>query len=433
MNQCRVAEIRHFAQSFPMAPGQDRMGEMGVLRGLRVIESSAFVAVPSAGMTLAQMGADVIRIDMPRGGMDAARWPVTAEGQSLFWAGMNKGKRSVAIDVASPRGREIAAELICAPGRDGGCFLTNLPARGEIGYAALRERRADVIMVSLKGTRDGGPAVDYSINPALGFPMATGPEGSEEPVAHVLPAWDFIAGQTTALALLAAERERTREGRGALVELSLKDVAAAALGHCGIIGEVAVNGVDRPKYGNALYGGYGQDFLCADGRRVMVIGLTERQWKGILKVTGTAVPMAALGSRLGLDLDQEGARFKARGEITALLRPWFAARAVSEFASAFDAAGVTWSVFRSFAEAVREDPDLSTENPMFHMVDQPGIGRYPVPASPISFGGRAPDQPRPAPWLGQHTEEVLADVLGLGSGQIGALMDAGVVAGRVHA
>lgn len=433
MNQCRVAKTARFAEDFRGNAGTGSGRTMSVLSGLRVIESSAFVAVPSAGMTLAQLGADVIRIDMPRGGMDAARWPVTVDGRSLFWAGMNKGKRSVAIDVATPRGRELAAALICAPGDGGGCFLTNLPARGEIAYPALRARRADVIMVSLKGTRDGGPAVDYSVNPALGFPMATGPEGSEDPVAHVLPAWDLIAGQSVALALLAAERERGRSGRGSLVELALKDVAAAVLGHCGIIGEVVVNGVDRPKYGNALYGGYGQDFHCADGRRVMVIGLTDRQWKAILKVTGTAVPMAALGSRLGLDLDQEGARFRGRHEITALLRPWFAARAVAEFAAAFDAAGVTWSVFRSFGEAVREDPDLSTENPLFHMVDQPGIGRFPVPASPISFGGRAPEPPRPAPGLGAHTEEVLADVLGLGSGQIGALMDAGVVAGPVPA
>ena len=406
---------------------------MGVLRGMRVIESSAFVAVPSAGMTLAQMGAEVIRIDMPGGGMDFARWPVTPGGRSLFWAGMNKGKRSVAIDLATEAGRELAAALVCAPGPDAGMFLTNLPARGELSYASLRERRADVIMLSLKGTRDGGPAVDYSVNPALGFPMATGPEGSEEPVAHVLPAWDLLAGQMIVAALLSAERARARGQGGQLVELALKDVAAAVLGHCGIIGEVMVNKVDRPKYGNALYGGYGQDFLCADGRRVMVIGLTDRQWKSLVKVTGTGVPMAALGSRLGLDLNEEGARFHARDEITALLAPWFAARAVEDFAGTFDAQGVTWSVFRSFGEAVREDPDLSIDNPMFHMRDQPGLGRFPVPASPISFGGRRPDRPRPAPDLGADTEAVLADVLGLGSGQIGALMDKGVVAGPVHA
>ena len=85
---------------------------MGVLKGMRVVEGSAFVAVPLAGMTLAQMGADVIRFDRLQGGLDARRWPVTANGASLFWAGMNKGKRSLAVDLGHPEGQEIVTGLI---------------------------------------------------------------------------------------------------------------------------------------------------------------------------------------------------------------------------------------------------------------------------------------------------------------------------------
>ena len=401
----------------------------GVLQGLRVVESSAFVAVPLAGMTLAQMGADVIRFDRLEGGLDARRWPVTATGESLFWAGLNKGKRSIAVDMARPEGREIVTDLVTAPGPDAGLFMTNLRARGWLDYPALSARRPDLVMVSLTGTRQGGPAVDYTVNPALGFPDATGPEGSSEPVAHVLPAWDCIAGQMVAMGLLAAERHRLRTGAGQLVELSLKDVAAAMLGNLGIIGEVAINGVDRPKGGNALYGAYGQDFVCADGRRVMVIGLTGRQWQGLLKVTGTEAAMADLANRLGRDLSREGERYRARAEITALLAPWFSAHRVADFAAAFDAAGVTWSEFRSFGEAVAADPDLSPDNPMFSILDQPGVGAYPAPASPLQFSALARDAARPAPRLGEHTEEILADVLGLGAGAIGALFDDGVVAG----
>ncbi len=401
----------------------------GLLQGMRVVEGSAFVAVPLAGMTLAQMGADVIRFDRLQGGLDARRWPVTAAGTSLFWAGLNKGKRSIAVDLARPEGREIVAALICAPGPDAGMFLTNLRVRGWMDYPALAARRPDLIMVSLLGTRQGGPAVDYTVNPALGFPHATGPAGSAEPVAHVLPAWDCIAGQMVAMGLLAAERHRTRTGAGQLVELALKDVGAAMLGHLGIIGEVAVNGIDRPKGGNALYGAYGQDFRCADGRRVMLIGLTDRQWRGLLHVTGAEAAVAALAARLGRDLTQEGERHHARAEITAILAPWFAARRVDDFAAAFDAAGVTWSEFRSFAGAVREDPDLSPANPIFSLLEQPGIGTYPVPGLPFHLSALEREPPRPAPRLGEHSEAILADVLGLGSGEIGALMDAGVVAG----
>ncbi|MBU9698417.1 CoA transferase [Rhodobacteraceae bacterium HSP-20] len=399
----------------------------GVLAGMRVVEGSAFVAVPLAGMTLAQMGADVIRFDRPQGGLDAHRWPVTKDGTSLFWAGLNKGKRSLAVDMARPEGQEIISELICAPGPDAGMFLTNLRVRGWMDYPALKARREDLIMVSLLGTRRGEPAVDYTVNPSLGFPMATGAEGSAEPVAHVLPAWDCIAGGMVVQALLAAERHRLRTGKGQVAELALKDVAAAMLANLGIVGEVVANGVDRPKAGNSLYGAYGQDFTLACGRRVMVIGLTDRQWRGLVKVLGLAQEVANLGQRMALDLSKEGDRWEARKEITALFAPWFAARRLEVVAPLFDGAGLTWSVFRSFAQAVAEDPDLSEENPMMRVIHQPGVGALPVPGSPVTFSDLERMGPVPAPVLGEHTEAILADVLGLGSGQIGRLMDEGVV------
>ena len=401
----------------------------GILTGMRVVEGSAFVAVPLAGMTLAQMGADVIRFDRLQGGLDARRWPVTATGHSLFWAGLNKGKRSLAVDMSHPEGQEIIANMITAPGQDAGLFLTNLRSKGWMDYPALSAARADLIMVSLQGTRRGEPAVDYTVNPSLGFPMATGPVGSADPVAHVLPAWDCIAGQVVVNTLLAAERHRLRSGQGQLAELSLKDVAAAMLGHLGIIGEVCVNGVDRPKSGNALYGAYGQDFVTACGNRVMVIGLTDRQWTGLVRLLGMDAAIAALAAKLGLDLADEGNRFVARDAITALFAPWFAARTLANLAPMMEAAKLTWAPFRSFAQAVQQDPDLSLENPMFTDLLQPGIGRYPVPGSPVTSTVFDRLPPQAAPRLGEHSEAILADVLKLGSGQIGSLMDRRIVAG----
>lgn len=398
----------------------------GLLSGLRVVECGAFVAVPLAGMTLAQMGAEVIRIDRLTGGLDAARWPVTGSGVSLFWAGLNKGKKSVALDLARPEGQDLAAALIAAPGPDAGCYLTNLRAPGVMDYPALSALRPDLVMVSLTGTRRGEPAVDYTVNAAVGFPMATGAPGAG-PVAHVLPAWDCIAGGMVVQALLVAERHRLRTGAGQLAELSLKDVAAAMLGHLGIIGEVLVNGVDRPAIGNALYGAYGVDHLTRDGVPVMVVGLTARQWGLLVKVTGIGPLVTALAVELGVDLGLEGARFRARDAIAALLAPWFAARDLAEVAALFQAAGLTWGPFRSFEQAVRGDPDLSVDNPMFAMLDQPGIGAFPVPGSPVTFSGAERLPPVAAPRLGAHSEEVLSAVLGLGSGAIAALVDRGVV------
>lgn len=402
---------------------------VNLLKGLRIVEGTAFVAAPLAGMTLAQMGADVIRFDRLRGGLDHYRWPVTHDNKSLFWAGLNKGKRSLAVDVSTPQGQEIVTRLICAPGPETGIFVTNLRVRGWMDYEHLKQHREDLIMVTVLGNRQGGPAVDYTINPGVGFPYATGPEGSQEPVCHVLPAWDCITGQMTALAVLAAERHRRMTGQGQSVDIALKDVALAMLGNLGIIGEVMINDFDRPKYGNYLYGAYGNEFDTADGRRIMLVGLTRRQWDGLCQVTGLKADFDALGRRLGLDLNQEGHRFKAREEITALLKPWFLARKVEDFARPFDESGVTWSVFRTFKQAIQEDPDFSVQHPMFSMVEQPGIGEYLTPGSPFEFSAFERQPPQCAPVLGQHTDEILSDILGLSDAEISRLHEQKVVAG----
>ena len=400
---------------------------MSVLKGMRVVEGSAFVAVPLAGMTLAQMGAEVIRFDRIGGGLDAGRWPLAPNKQSLFWAGMNKGKKSIAIDMKSEEGRELITEIITAPGPDAGLFLTNLRVRGWMDYETLSQRRKDLIMVTLTGDRHGRPQVDYTVNPALGIPHMTGPEDSAHPVAHALPAWDLIAGNMCVSALLAAERARLRGQGGQEVELALKDVAAATLGHLGMIGDATLNDHDRGKAGNALYGAYGQDFLCADGRRVMVIGLTDRQWRGLIVATEMEDEMQALEQSLGLSLSDEGNRWQHRHEITERLTPWFAARRVSDFEDDFNRRGLTWSEFRTVREALREDPDLSEENPLFSHVNHPGIGAFLTPAHPASFQNAPRQEAVAAPTLGMHTEEVLGDILGLTDASIGALFEKGIV------
>ena len=121
------------------------MSGKGILAGLRIVETSAFVAAPLGGLTLAQMGAEVIRIDPIEGGLDYRRWPVADGEVSLFWRGLNKSKRSVALNLADPEGREIAMALITAGGADGGLFLTNFPPRGWLDYERLRSRRPDLI------------------------------------------------------------------------------------------------------------------------------------------------------------------------------------------------------------------------------------------------------------------------------------------------
>ncbi len=401
----------------------------GILAGLRLVEGSAFVAAPLGGMTLAQLGADVIRFDQIGGGLDYHRWPLTADRQSLFWAGLNKGKRSIALDLRSESGRELASALVCAPGPETGLFLTNFPARGWLAYEELAKRRADLVMVALTGNPDGSSEVDYTVNPATGFPWATGPRNLAEPLNSVLPAWDVATGTLAAVGMLAAERHRTRTGEGQLIELSLSDVAFAMVGNLGRIAEAQLDGHDQPKDGNYLYGAFGHDFETGDERRVMVVALTARQWRALVKVTGIEQACASISEATGYDLDTETGRFEARDLIAGLLRPWFAERDLSAIRETFAGTGVSWGPYQTFRQLVSEDPRCSSANPMFAQVEQPGAGSYLMPGTPLRFSGLPRSPVRRAPLLGEHTEEVLADVLGLSATEIGRLHDAGTVAG----
>ncbi|MCZ6636715.1 MAG: CoA transferase [Alphaproteobacteria bacterium] len=404
-----------------------------ILQGLRVIEGSAFVAAPLGGMTLAQLGAEVIRFDPIGGGLDYDRWPVTEDGTSLFWAGLNKGKRSIAIDLAHPEGVEIATRLITARGSDRGIFLTNFPARGWLDYERLKGFRDDLIMINITGDHTGRSEVDYTVNAAMGFPLVTGAKDGDGPVNHVLPAWDAMTGLWAACGILAAERHRRTTGEGQLLSLALADVAMAVTGALGIIGEVMINGEDRERHGNDLFGGFGRDFETRDATRIMVVGLTGRQWQGLLAATGLDSEMAELGERLGLDLSRQGNRFEARGQIADLIAPWIKDRDLGECAAKFDANGVCWGPYQTFRELVESDPRCSTANPLFTMMDQPGIGSMLTAGSPLargnSSGGAARIPPRPAPRLGQDTDAVLAEVLGMSEREIGSLHDSRVVAG----
>ncbi len=400
----------------------------GILSGLRVVEGSAFVAAPLGGMTLAQLGADVIRFDQIGGGLDYHRWPLAPDGQSLFWAGLNKGKRSIQLDLGSDAGRELATKLITADGPEGGIFLTNFPARGWLDYKALSKRRPDLIMVHLMGNPDGTSEVDYTVNPATGFPWATGPRFLAEPLNSVLPAWDIALGTLATVGLLAAERHRRITGKGQLVRLSLSDVAFAMVGNLGRIAEAQLGGRDQQKDGNYLYGAFGHDFETRDGRRVMVVALTARQWAALVEATGIEQACRDLEHATGHDLNSESGRFQARDLIAAILRPWFASRDLATIRQIFAGTSVSWGPYQTFRQLVQEDPRCSTANPMFAEVEHPGIGTYLMPGTPLDFAGMERLPVRRAPLLGEHTNEVLADILKLSAKDIAGLQENGVIA-----
>jgi 2-methylfumaryl-CoA isomerase len=378
------------------------MASGGVLSALRVVEVSAFVAAPFAGATLASLGADVVRVEQVGGGIDARRWPLH-EGRSLYREGLDRGKRLLEVDLRSDEGRALVHALVASGGADAGIVLTNLPARGWLSYEALRGVRPDAILVAITGRDEGQPAVDYTVNAGVGFPLVTGPEDAGGPVNHVLPAWDIATGLLAATAVLAAERHRRATGEGQLVEVALADVAVAVAAHLGYVAEARLGDEARPRYGNFVYGTLGKDFTTRDGRHLIVCALTPRQWRALGTATGLTDAFAALARDTGADLDDDGGRFEHRHEIVALLEPWFAARALAEAAEILDAHEVLWGPYRTFKELAAAE-----------LVSD----RF---ASPVAFGAFARAAAEPAPAIGESTAAVLRDDLGLDESTIADL------------
>jgi 2-methylfumaryl-CoA isomerase len=392
------------------------------LAGLSVLEISSFVAAPLGGMTLAQLGADVIRIDPAGGAADVSRWPLAPSGTSLLWAGMNKGKRSVTLNFRHPEGRALLGRLVAAAGPGGGIVLTNAPGQPWLGYEELSRHRPDLIHLQVLGHRDGRAAVDYTVNAETGFPWVTGPESYAGPVNHVLPARDVACGLYAATGLLAAERRRSRTGAGSRITLSLADVALAVAGHLGYLAEVQVNGTERPRIGNHLYGGLARDFAVAGGGRVMVVALTRRHFADLAEVTGLAPALTELERLIGADFSQDGDRYRHREVIAALLEPWFAARTTEQVEQDLASTSVLWSPYKRFTDLLA-DGTLAA-SPLLAQIDQPGVGPLLAPGSPLELDGLAP--PRPAPVLGGDTADVLTGWLGMPEAETAGLAERGI-------
>lgn len=400
-----------------------------IVSDLRIVELAAFIAAPSATLYLRELGADVIRIDAIGGGLDYRRWPLAPNGQSLYWEGLNKGKRSIAIDLAREEGRELACALIAAPGPGAGMFVTNMPAKGWLSHGALAARRHDLISLRVMGWPDGRPAVDYTINAATGYPMMTGSADAQGPVNHVLPAWDLLTGAMAGMNLLAAERRRRMTGEGAEILLPLADVAFGTLARLGHVGEVTLSGMDRPRSGNDLFGAFGRDFATSDGERIMLIGLTAKQWQGLLTVLAIAPEIARLEIERGVDFARdEGARFTHREALNAIFAAAIARHSLAEISGLLERSGATWSIYRTVKQALAAEPGLSVANPLFECVTHPSAVPYLTPGASATLAGVTRESVPSAPLLGAHTDEILATCLDLPSHEIARLHDQGLIA-----
>ena len=396
-----------------------------LLTGLKVIEASSFVASPTAGLYLAQMGAEVIRVDQVGGGPDYRRWPLAPNGASLYWENLNRAKKSVAVDLSRPEGRALMQRLAASTGQ----FVTNFPLEGFLSHDKLAAMRADLITVRVMGQTNGGPALDYTVNAAVGIPGMTGPaELGDAPVNHVLPAWDLLTGAYAAFALLAAVQHRAATGQGGEVRVPLQDVAIGTVANLGMLAETMQTGHDRERLGNTVYGAFGRDFATRDGHRVMILAITPRQWTGLVAVLDIAAEVAAIEAARGVSFaTDEGVRYQHRDALFPLVEERVRGWQRAELEAALEAKGCCFGAYGTMTAAAR-DPVLVTANPLFGRADNPSGADYPAPGPFANLPHHGRGVPRPAPRLGEHTGEVLSALLHLPDRQIAELVDQGIVA-----
>ncbi|MFK4003217.1 CoA transferase [Qipengyuania sp. NPDC077563] len=395
-----------------------------LLDDLSIIEASSFVASPTAGLYCAQMGAEVIRVDHKAGGLDYDRYMLTEQGRSLSWENLNRAKKSVALDLRSGEGRELLVELSAKTGN----LITNLPEKSFLSHAAVAANCPDLVSVRIMGWHDGRQAMDFTVNAASGYPLMCGPEEWDQdtapPVNQVLPAWDFITGAYCAFALVSAIRHRDRTGQGSELRVPLGDVAIGTVANSGALAEMLYRGGDRERLGNAIWGAFGRDFRSEDGTRFMVAALTAKQWTGLVKAFGLEQEIAALEETRGVRFaDGDRPRFEHRHALFDLFQTRAGATDWAQLSAAMGAEGCTFERYRTMHEAAN-DPELVGDNPLFTpSAGNPSGFEYPATRSFANIPGRDARDPAPAPFLGQHTEEVLAERLGLSSGAIGDLID----------
>ncbi len=387
------------------------------LEGVRVVDLSRVLAGPYATMLLADLGADVVKVERPGEGDETRSWgPPYAGGEAAYFLAVNRGKRSVAVDLKHREGLSLALELCAAADVVIENFRPGAAARLGLDAAAIHARNSRVVYCSITGfgrrePRDR-PGYDFIVQAESGLMSITG-EPDAPPTKIGVALVDVLTGLNAAVAILAALRRRDLGGAGERIEISLLDSALAAL--VNVAQNALVMGEEPPRYGNAHASivPY-QPFAASDGWIAVAAandGLFARLCEALAR------PELATDERFATN----AARVLHRDALLPLLEETFVTRPADDWVATLDAAGVPVGKIRGVLDALR------TAAPATVRVNHPAAGELELVAPPLSFESSAPPAPAPPPLLGQHTREVLAE-LGVDDARLAALEEAGVVA-----
>ncbi|MBN9429565.1 MAG: CoA transferase [Burkholderiales bacterium] len=410
----------------------DTQRSSGPLSHIRVLDLSRILAAPWAGQILADMGADVIKVERPGSGDDTRSWGPPflrdADGnetrEASYFLAVNRGKRSITVSLDKPEGQRIVRELA----RHADVVLENYKAGALARYgldeASLRQINPGLIYCSVTGFGQTGPrrdqaAYDFLIQAMGGLMSVTGerddkPGGGPQKVG--IPIVDLMTGMYAAVSILGALAQRERTGRGEAIDIGMLDVQVAMLSNQAM--NYLVSGKAPRRNGNAHPNIQPQDvYTCADGDVVLVVG-NDGQFAKLCEVLSCA--QWATDVRFATNAQ----RVRNIAVLSGLLREQLLQWQRHRLIAALDDAGVPCGPINDVAGAL-EDPQVRARQMLLHMPHASGA-QVPQIASPIRFGQAPSHAQTPPPLLGQHSDEVLAE-LGYGAAEISALRAAGAI------
>ncbi len=393
------------------------------LEGIRVLDLTRMYAGPYGTMLLAELGADVIKVEVPGGG-DAIRTtaPLTEAQESYRFVILNRGKKGVAVNITTEEGQKICKELAVKSDVLIENYSPGVMDRYNLGYKQLKQINPQLIYTSISGYGHTGPrsshlAFDTIIQAMGGIISINGQPGSPPTKVGVAIA-DFMGGLFSVISILAALQSRTRTNMGQHIDLSMQD-CIFGLTAMQFIPTYVATGQEPEKIGNRQLEVTPFNIYPAQDGYIVIATVTVGQWESLLDVLGREdlkdVPEYA----------SQATRIDYAEEMDVMLEEWTKGRTVEDMLEQLQAANIPCAPVPTFGQVVN-DPQIAARN-MQVEVDQLLSGPLKVPGSVFKMSETPGDPTQPAPFLGQHNMEVFSELLGYDDIKIAQLQEKGII------